>query len=119
MKKIWIIACVTFLLTGCTNRSMQYNLSLNETPVYSYEYEDVEATITKIDVRSWFAQCPRWSWSISVEYNGITYNDYGYAQGAFNRPQLIDKHIGDTITVELKTTYIDGLKEETCINKIY
>lgn len=119
MRKLLLIFLTISLLSGCTNADAQYKTSSEPRPVYSYQYEDVEATITKIDVRSWFAQCPRWSWSISVEYNGITYNDYGYAQGAFNRPQLIDKHIGDTITVELKTTYIDGLKEETCINKIY
>lgn len=118
MKKIEMIVLIALLLTGCTNIGVNNTSSLKEA-IYSYEYEDVEATITKIDVRSWFAQCPRWSWSISVEYNGIIYNGDGYAQGAFNRPQLIDKHIGDTITVELKTTYIDGLKEKTCINQIY
>ena len=119
MRKLLPICLTISLLSGCTNADAQYKTSSEQKPAYSYEYEDVEATITKIDVRSWFAQCPRWSWNISVEYDDMLYDDNGYAQGAFNRPKFTDKHVGDTTTARLKITYIDGVEEETCIDKIY
>lgn len=52
MRKLLPIFLTISLLSGCTNADAQYKTSSEPRPVYSYEYEDVEATITQIDVRS-------------------------------------------------------------------
>ena len=80
IKKISIVLICIFFLIGCK----QYD-SNEPVPDVQCTHENVEATITKLDVRYWFATCPRWHWAISVKYDDMTYTDEQQANGVFNR----------------------------------
>lgn len=100
MKKLLIVLLILILtLTGCgqmmtREQIIEYN---NNQP--SYTFLNVEAEITDIDMRYGFAVNPRWSWDISVKYNDLTFDENGFASGAFNRPSFADKKVGDIVTV--------------------
>lgn len=115
IKKISIVLICIFFLIGCK----QYD---NNKPVsdIQYTHENVQATITKLDVRYWFATCPRWHWVISVKYDDMTYTDEQQANGAFNRPFFIDYGLeeGDKISVEIKSKYVNGKLENKYISQI-
>lgn len=68
MKKILCLILICVFLVGCSNDVSDENREPQEE--ITYTYEDVDATITYIDMRKWFAICPRWQWEISVEYDG-------------------------------------------------
>lgn len=86
MKKIPIILISLFFLIGCK----QYD-SNEPVPDIQYTYKNVDATITKLDVRYWFATCPRWHWVISVKYDDMTYKLATQAH-SFRRG-IVAKHI--------------------------
>lgn len=54
MKRVFIILICLFFLTGCK----QYESNEPALDI-QYIHENVDATITKLDVRYWFATCPR------------------------------------------------------------
>ena len=68
-------------MAGCSNDVSDKSSEPQEE--ITYTYEDVDATITYIDMRKWFAICPRWEWKIEVEYEGMTYEEDDYATNAF------------------------------------
>lgn len=115
MKKIPIILILLIFLTSC--KQYESNEPVSD---IRYSYEDVDATITKLDVRYWFATCPRWHWVISVKYDDMTYTDEQQANGVFNRPSFIDCGLkeGDKISVEIKSKYVNGGLENKYINQI-
>ena len=108
IKKISIVLICIFFLIGCK----QYD-SNKQVPDVQYIHENVDATITKLDVRHWFATCHRWHWVISVKYDDMTYTDEQKANGVFNRPSFIDYGLeeGDKISVEIKSKYVNGKLE--------
>lgn len=71
-----------------------------------------------IDMRKWFATCPRWQWEISVEYDGLTYEDDGFASGAMNRPSFADSQEGDSVRVQLTNKYVNGELADRFISEI-
>ena len=115
IKKISIILICIFFLIGCKQCD-----SNKPVPDVQYIHENVDATITKLDVRHWFATCPRWHWVISVKYDDMTYIDEQQANGAFNRPSFIDYGLeeGDKISVEIKSKYVNGKLENKYISQI-
>ena len=68
----------------------------------------MDATITYIDMRKWFAYVPRWQWEIKVEYDGLTYEEDDYASGMMNGPSFADSQKGDSVTVEVTEKYVNG-----------
>lgn len=108
IKKISIILICIFFLIGCK----QYD-SNKPVPDVQYIHENVDATITKLDVRYWFATCPRWHYDMA-------YTDEQQANGAFNRPHFIDYGLGkgDKISVEIKSKYVNGKLENKYISQI-
>lgn len=121
MKKILCLILVVFtFLTGCLNKNYtsQKNKDLIQKDVVTYSYEDVDGTITSIDMRYWFATCPRWRWEISVEYDGMTFDDDGWANGAINKPNFAGSDVGDSIRIEITNKYVNGEISERYISKI-
>ena len=59
-------------------------------------------------MRKWFAYVPRWQWEISVEYDGLTYEEDDYASGMMNEPSFADSQKGDFVTVEVTEKYVNG-----------
>lgn len=116
MKKILCLILICIFLVGCSNDVSDKNREPQEE--ITYTYEDVDATITYIDMRKWFAICPRWQWEISVEYDGLTYEEDGFASGAMNRPSFADSREGDSIRVEIENKYANGKLADRCIRRI-
>lgn len=85
----------------------------------TYSYQDADAVIEDIDMRYWFAACPRWQWDITVSYDGLTYTDTGWANGVMSRPSFSDSKQGDTVSVEITTKYENGVQTDRYISKIY
>ncbi len=85
----------------------------------TYSYQDADAVIEDIDMRYWFATCPRWQWDITVSYDGLTYTDTGWANGIMNRPSFSDSKQGDTVSVEITTKYENGVQSDRYISRIY
>lgn len=106
MKKILCLTLIFIFLAGCSKDVSDKNREPQEEIRYTYEYMD--ATITYIDMRKWFAICPRWQWKISVEYDGLTYDEDSFASGAMNRPSFSDSQKGDSIRVQLANKYVNG-----------
>lgn len=106
MKKILCLILICIFLTGCSKNVSYKNRDLQEE--IAYTYEDVDAIITYIDMRKWFVICPRWRWEISVEYDGLTYEEDSFANGAMNRPSFSDSQKGDSIRVQLANKYVNG-----------
>ena len=116
MKKILCLILICILLVGCSNNVSDKSSKPQEE--ITYTYEDVDATITYIDMRKWFAICPRWQWEISVEYDGLTYENDGYASGAMNRPSFADSQEGDSIRAEITNKYVNGELTDRYISEI-
>lgn len=116
MKKILCLILICIFLVGCSNDVSDKNCEPQEE--ITYTYEDVDATITYIDMRKWFAICPRWQWEISVEYDGLTYEEDSFASGAMSRPSFADSQEGDSIRVEITNKYVNGELVDRYISEI-
>lgn len=106
------------LFSGCSNNENDTPTQLLQSNKITYSYKDVDATITSIDMRYWYATCPRWQWDISVEYNGIIFSDSGWANGVFNKPSFADCKVGDRVNVEIVTECINEKVSKSYIDKI-
>ena len=104
MKKILCLILICIFLVGCSNDVSDKNREPQEE--ITYTYEDVDATITYIDMRKWFAICPRWEWEIEVECGGM------------NGPSFADSREGDSIRVEITNKYVNGELVDRYISKI-
>ena len=117
-----LLSIITFLLlivllNGCTSNgeyiSDEYvstepitNNNLNQ---YKYSYEIVNAKITNIDCRHWFAICHHYNWDIEVycEKYKISYSENGDDSGAFaDIPYYFDKSEGDMVKLKVRKEYI-------------
>ena len=116
MKKILCLILICIFLVGCYKDVSDNNREPQEE--ITYTYEDVDATITNIDMRKRFAICPRWQWEISVEYDGLTYEDDSFASGAMNRPSFADSQEGDLVRVRLTNKYVNGERAGRFISEI-
>lgn len=116
MKKILCLILICIFLVGCSNDISDKSSEPQEE--ITYTYEDVDATITYIDMRKWFATCPRWQWEISVEYDGLTYEEGDYASGMMNGPSFADSQKGDYVTVEVTEKYVNGKLVDRYISEI-
>lgn len=116
MKKILCLILICISLVGCSN--VVSDKSSEPQEEITYTYEDVDATITYIDMRKWFATCPRWQWEISVEYDGLTYEEGDFASGAMNGPSFADSQDGDSIRVEITNKYVNGELADRYISEI-
>ena len=116
MKKILCLIIICIFLVGCSNDVSDKNREPQEE--ITYTHEDVDATITYIDMRKWFAYVPRWQWEIKVEYDGLTYEEDDYASGAMNRPSFADSQEGDSIRVRLTNKYVNGELADRYISEI-
>ena len=96
-----ILFALVINLSGCSN-------DLYEDNNITYSYEDVEGIITDVDVKYWFATCPRWEWKMSVQYDDMVFDDFGWANGIINRPSFVDSEVGDSISIEITTKYMNG-----------
>lgn len=116
MKKILCLILICIFLVGCSNDISDKSSEPQEE--ITYTYEDVDATITYIDMRKWFAICPRWQWGISVEYDGLTYEEDSFASGAMNEPSFADSQVGDSVRVRLTNKYVNGELADRFISEI-
>lgn len=116
MKKILCLILICIFLVGCSNDISDKSSEPQEE--ITYTYEDVDATITYIDMQKWFVICPRWQWEISVEYDGLTYEEDSFANGAMNRPSFADNREGDSIRVEIENKYTNGKLVDRRIRRI-
>ena len=105
------------LLNGCASNgeyiSDEYvstepitNNNLNQ---YKYSYEIVDAKITHIDCRHWFAICHHYNWDIEVycEKYKISYSENGDDSGAFaDIPYYFDKSECDMVKLKVRKEYI-------------
>lgn len=113
MKKIICLILLCICLTGCADSN-----STETRDEIRYSYENADAVITYIDMRKWFAYVPRWQWEIKVEYDGLTYENDGYASGAMNRPSFADSQAGDSLRVRLTNKYVNGELADRYISEI-
>lgn len=116
MKKVVCLILFCIFLVGCSKDISDNNREPREE--ITYTYEDVDATITYIDMRKWFVICPRWQWEISVEYDGLTYDEDSFASGAMNRPSFSDSWEGDSVRVRLTNKYVNGELTDRYISEI-
>lgn len=116
MKKILCLILICIFLVGCSDDVSDKSSEPQEE--ITYTYEDVDATITYIDMRKWFAICPRWEWEIEVEYDGMTYEENDYASGGMNGPSFADSREGDSIRVEITNKYVNGELVDRYISEI-
>lgn len=115
---IVIIIIVVKYLSGCGVSMTEEELAEYRANQPNYSYENVDATITDIDMKYWFAINPRWEWQISVEYDGLTYTDNGWASGGMNKPSFADSKEGDLVKVVIMTKTVKGNVEERKISGI-
>lgn len=113
MKKIIYLILLCICLTGCADSN-----SAETRDEIRYSYENADAVITYIDMRKWFAYVPRWQWEISVEYDGLTYEEDNFASGAMNRPSFADSQEGDSLRVRLTNKYVNGELADRYISEI-
>lgn len=116
MKKILCLILICISLVGCSKDVSDKNCGPQEE--ITYTHEDVDATITYIDMRKWFATCPRCQWEISVEYDGLTYEEDSFASGAMNGPSFADSQEGDSVRVQLTNKYVNGELTDRYISEI-
>lgn len=108
MKKILLLFVIMIvLLSGCGYEKSGY-LFDPFTQEFTYTDKKVDATITNIEVVHWVSTCQRWNYENSVEYDGITSKYSGHADGIFEKPRFINKKIGDTTPVIIRTLYDNG-----------
>ena len=103
-------------MVGCSKDVSDKNREQQEETTYTHE--DVDATITYIDMRKWFVICPRWQWEIKAEYDGLTYEECDYASGMMNEPSFADSQKGDSVTVEVTEKYVNGELTDRYISEI-
>lgn len=108
-----------FLLTTSLITAMIFSGCEATDDTVTYSYQDADAVIEDIDMRYWFATCPRWQWDITVSYDGLTYTDTGWANGLMNCPPFADAAQGDIVCVEITTKYENGVQADRYISKIY
>ena len=116
MKKILCLILICIFLVGCSKDVSDKNRDPQEE--ITYTHEDVDATITYIDMQKWCAICPRWQWEISVEYDGLTYEEDDSTSGAMNRPSFADSQDGDSVRVRLTNKYVNGELTDRYISEI-
>lgn len=116
MKKVVCLILFCIFLVGCSHAFPDKNHDPQEE--ITYTYENVDATITYIDMRKWFAVCPRWQWEISVEYDGLIYEEDNSASGAMSRPSFADSREGDSVRVEVENKYANGKLVDRRIRRI-
>lgn len=117
MKKIKYCLMLTtacLMFGGCGDKSEP----VQNKDTISYSYEEVYGVVTDIDMKHWFSTCPRWQWEISVEYEGMMFDDYGYSNGMFNEPSFSNSKPGDSIKLEICTKYINGNISDRYISEI-
>lgn len=117
LKKIVCLILMCIILTGCSSSGTDAKRQEPKEEI-TYSYEDVDATITYIDMRKWFAICPRWQWEIEVEYDGITYEENDSSSGGMNRPSFADSRVGDSVRVEVVNRYTNGELTDRRISEI-
>lgn len=120
MNRILIsVLTVIILLTGCGNLTDEEYQAMQEGQL-TYDYEEVEATITKIDVRHWFAGTHRYEWNLEVYYEpyALEFSENSWSSGAFSCPSFFNKSEGDTISAEICNKYINGKLTERRIVKM-
>ena len=109
---ISILVVMMICLSACTTIDEYegieptFNTNLNE---YKYSYEIVNAKITNIDCRHWFAICHHYNWDIEVycEKYKISYSENGDDSGAFaDIPYYFDKSEGDMVKLKVRKEYI-------------
>ena len=112
---ISILLITIICSSGCTNivefeeyEDAESSLN-NNSNQYSYTYEIVDAKITNIDCRHWFAICHRYNWDIEVycEKYKISYSEDGEDSGAFaDIPFYFDKSEGDIVKLKIRKQYM-------------
>ena len=112
---ISILLITIICSSGCTNtvefeeyEDTESSLN-NNSNQYNYTYEIVDAKITNIDCRHWFAICHRYNWDIEVycEKYKISYSEDGEDSGAFaDIPFYFDKSEGDIVKLKVRKQYL-------------
>ena len=112
---ISILLITIICSSGCTNtvefeeyEDTESSLN-NNSNQYNYTYEIVDAKITNIDCRHWFAICHRYNWDIEVycEKYKISYSEDGEDSGAFaDIPFYFDKSEGDIVKLKIRKQYM-------------
>ena len=109
---ISILLVIVICLSGCTTIDEYEEIessSNNNSNQYKYSYEIVDAKITHIDCRHWFAICHRYNWDIEVycEKYKISYSEDGEDSGAFaDIPFYFDKSEGDMVKLKIRKQYM-------------
>lgn len=113
-----IIYLITFLFGCGTISEEKYQLEQEE--VIEYTYENVEAIITRIDTKYWFATTHRYEWDIEIYYEpyNLEFNEVSWANGAFSCPSFFNKSEGDFITVKVRNKYVNGQLQDRVIIRI-
>ena len=108
-----ILLVIVICLSGCTTidvyeeTELSSNNNLNQ---YKYSYEIVDAKITHIDCRHWFAICHHYTWDIEVycEKYKISYSEDGEDSGAFaDIPYYFHESEDDIIKLKVRKQYIN------------
>ena len=112
---ISILLITIICSSGCTNtvefeeyEDTESSLN-NNSNQYNYTYEIVDAKITHIDCRHWFAICHRYNWDIEVycEKYKISYSEDGEDSGAFaDIPYYFDKSEGNVVKLKVRKQYL-------------
>lgn len=110
---IIIFLLLIVLLSGCTTIDEYEETELssnNNSNQYKYTYEIVDAKITHIDCRHWFAICHHYTWDIEVycEKYKISYSEDGEDSGAFaDIPYYFHESEDDIIKLKVRKQYIN------------
>lgn len=110
---IIIFLLLIVLLSGCTTIDEYEETELssnNNSNQYKYIYEIVDAKITHIDCRHWFAICHHYTWDIEVycEKYKISYSEDGEDSGAFaDIPYYFHESEDDIIKLKVRKQYIN------------
>ena len=110
---ISILVVIVICLSGCTTIDEYEETKLssnNNSNQYKYSYEIVDAKITHIDCRHWFAICHHYTWNIEVycEKYKISYSEDGEDSGAFaDIPYYFHESEDDIIKLKVRKQYIN------------
>lgn len=107
-----VIGCFKFY-TICKDSSKSTTDKITYEPEITYETECVDAIVTDVDCKYWYASGTHWHWNISVEYNGKPYTEED-----INMPpeKVKNAKVGDTISVTLNHKYSNGQEIYSDIN---
>lgn len=105
------IGCFKFY-TICNNSYKSEDKTTCKTEI-TYKTECVDAIVTDVECKYWYASGVHWHWYISVEYNGKTYTEED-----INMPpeKVKNAKVGDTISVILGHKYSNGQEIYSDIN---